>query len=111
MAHKPSGLEGHPDGPMKLVGAKALLGSRQQVDGLEPEVHRNMAILKNGPDLDGKLLPAGIALIEANAGSLAVHLADSLFAPAVGANRAMEPYPSLDKGIGGFFILQVGCGN
>ena len=93
---------------MKLVGAKTLLGGRQQVYGLEPEAHRNMAILKDGPNLDGKGLAAGIALIRANSGALAVHFTDSLFAPAMRTNRTIGPYPSLNKEVSGFFIVEVG---
>jgi hypothetical protein len=107
MAHEPSGLESYPKGSMKLVGAKALLGSGKQIDGLKPEAHRNMAIFKDGSNLDGKLFAADIAFIEANPSSLAAHFADSLFAPTMRANRAIGPYPGLNKGIGGFFILKM----
>ena len=92
---------------MKLVGAKAFLGGRQQVYGLEPKTHRNVAIFKDGPDLDGKGLAADIALIGANPGALAVHFANALFAPAMRANRTIGPYSGLNKGIGGFFIVKM----
>ena len=105
VSHEPGGLESYPKGSVKLMRTKAFLRSRQQVDGLEPEVHRNMTIFKDGSNLDGKLLPAGIALIETDPGSLAAHFPDSLFASAMRANRAIGPNYGLNKGVSGFFVL------
>jgi hypothetical protein len=67
-----------------------------------------MAIFKDGPDLHGKLLAASIALIEADPGSVAVHFVYALSAPAMRTNRTFRPYPSLDKGISGFFTEELG---
>ena len=67
-----------------------------------------MAILKDGPDLDGKLFSAGIALIKADPGALAVHFADSLLASAMRANRTIGPYSGFNKGISGFFVVKWG---
>jgi hypothetical protein len=91
VSHEPSGFKGYSEGSMKLVGAKAFLGSRQQIYGLEPEVHRNVAIFKDGSNLYGKLFAAGIALMEADPGSLAVHFADAFPTSAMRADRAVRP--------------------
>jgi hypothetical protein len=50
-----------------------------------------VAVFENGGDFDGELLAALVALPEADAGSLAAHLADPLDTPAMRANRAIGP--------------------
>jgi hypothetical protein len=96
---------------MKLVGTNSLLGGAHEIDGLEPEAQGNVAIFKDGPDLDSKLFSAYIALIEADPGSLTVHFANAFPAPAMRAYRPLRPYPSLNEGVSSFFTLEVGNGN
>ena len=108
VSHEPGGLESNPKGSMKLVGAKALLGGRQQVNGLEPEAHRDVAIFKDGPYLDSKRFSAYIALIGADPGTLAVHFADALPASTVGANWTLGPNSGLSKSISSLFIEEMG---
>ena len=45
---------------------------------------RDVAILKNGPDLHGELFAALVALVKADAGALAAHLADAIKPPQCG---------------------------
>src|SRR6185312_8538650 len=76
MRHEPSGLKRHSQGPRKLVARNALLAGAKQVHGLQPQVHGDVAGLENGPDLHRELLPALVALVKANPGSVSGHLAD-----------------------------------
>jgi len=106
MRHEPRGFEGDAQGPGKLVAADALLAGAKQVHRLEPQVHRDVAILEHGPDLHGELLAALVALVEANTGRLSGHLPDAVEAPAMGANRAVGPYAGLNPGDSGGLVLE-----
>ena len=74
---------------MKLVGAKALLGGREKVEGQKPLMQRDMAALHDRFHGDAKILPAGRFGAAEHAGALGgigvVHDA------AVSANRARRP--------------------
>jgi hypothetical protein len=62
--------------------------------------------LENGSDLDSKRLPALVALIDANAGALALHLANPLNPAAMWAHRAFRPNAGFYPSISGCFILK-----
>ena len=68
----------------------------QKVHGLQPQVHRDMAILENSANFHGELFAALVALVEANTGRFTLHLADALQTPAMGTNRAFRPYAGLN---------------
>jgi len=110
MGHEPSGLESDAEGAVKLVAADALLGGAHQVDRLKPEVHRNVTGLKDGADLHGERLPAGVALVGADAGRLPPHLGHALALAALRAGSPMRPNAGLDKGVGGFLVVEVRSG-
>ena len=59
-----------PKRAVKLVAGDALLAAGQQIDGLQPQVQRDVALLEDGADLHAELLAAGVALVEADAGAL-----------------------------------------
>lgn len=46
MANEPSGAQRNFQSAMKLVGANALLAGREQVEGLQPNAHGHVAVLK-----------------------------------------------------------------
>jgi hypothetical protein len=70
-----------------------------------------MAIFKNGPDLDRERLAADIALVGADPGAIAIHLADSFCAFTMGADGAIRPQSRLDNFISSLFIMEVMGGN
>lgn len=108
MAHEPGGFEGHAQGPVKLVGADALLAGGNQEDSLQPEMQLDVAGLEDGSNLDGKGLPAGIAFVGAYAGALALQLAAAFHGAAVRADTPVGPYAGLDKLVGRFFVVKMG---
>src|SRR3569623_1828993 len=108
--HEPSGFQGDAEGTVKLVRADALLAARDQVHCLKPKVHGDVRGFKDGADLHGEGLTALVALVSANAGRLALHLADALHTPAMRADRTVRPDARLDISVGGFFVVEVRCG-
>ena len=104
--HEPRGFESDAQGPVKLVAADALLGRAKQVHRLQPQVHRDVAILENGPDLHGELLAALVAFVEADPGRLAGHLPDAVKPAAMGTYRALGPYAGLNPRDSGSFALK-----
>ena len=107
--HEPCGLEGYAQGPGKLVAGNALFGRAKQVHRLQPKVHGDVAVLENGADFDGELLPALVTLPEADPGRLAAHLADPLNPAAMRAYRTLGPYPGLNPSdSGGFGLHNLG---
>ncbi len=105
--HEPSGFQGDAQGAVKLVAADAFLAAANQVNGLQPQLHFNMARLKDSAHLHGKRLAAGIALVKANASGITAHFAHALIALAVKAYRAMRPQLAFNERVSGFFILKV----
>src|SRR4051812_46613100 len=105
MGNEPRGLEGAAKGAVKLVAADPLFRRRHEEDCLQPVAHGDVASLEYRPDLHGKGLAALVALVRANAGALAAHLADPVNSAAVRANRAVSPNARLDEGIGCGFVM------
>src|SRR5262249_44757484 len=76
-------------------------------DRLQPYVHWDVAGLEDGPDLHGEFAAAGVALVGADAGALALHLAGLADGPAVRADAASRPDARLNVFVGGFLIVEV----
>lgn len=108
MAHKPRGLEGNAQGPVQLVRADALLTGAEKEDRLKPDMQLDVARLEYGSDLDGKRLPAGVALVGAYPGALALELVAFVNNAAVRAYTPVGPNAGLDKLIGRFFVMEMG---
>src|SRR5580693_2082186 len=104
--HEPCGFERHAQGPRELIAGDTLFAGAKQVHRLEPQVHRDVAILEHSPDLHGELFAALVALVEANAGCLPRHLADPVEAPAMGANGAVGPHAGLNPSDSGGLVLE-----
>ena len=107
MGQEPRRLDSDAKGALQLVRADALLARRNQEDGLQPDMHRDVTGLKYGSDLDGKGLAAVIALVSAYAGAFAAHLADALVSATVRAYRAIGPKVLFNELIGRFFVVEV----
>jgi hypothetical protein len=52
---------------LELAGTDPLFRGAEQIDGLEPNPHGNVARLENRADFDGEWLAASVTLAEANA--------------------------------------------
>src|SRR5208283_1841573 len=110
MAHEPSGLEGHAQGPVKLIGADPLLGRANQVHRLKPKMQGHMRRFENGPHAHGKWLAALVALVKAKASAFAVHLRNAIEASAMRADWTVRPKRGLDECKCGLFILEMSGG-
>lgn len=53
MGQEPSGLHAAIEGPLNLAGRDALLACGNELDGLEPQVQREMAVLEDAADPHG----------------------------------------------------------
>jgi hypothetical protein len=110
MGEEPSGLHAAIKGPLDLPSADALLAARDKLDGLKPQVQREVTILKNATDPHGEGLAAGVALPQAGATGLAGQATDPLpvAIATVRANRPFRPKVGLDIGKSRFLIVKMG---
>jgi hypothetical protein len=69
--------------------------------------HGDVAGLEYGANLHGEWLAALVALVGANSSAFAAHLGNAIHAAAMRAHRAIRPNPSLYKGIGRRFVVEV----
>ena len=88
MEHEPCGGLSHAKRTGKLARANAILSRGNQPHGRQPLIESKRAVLKNGPDFDGELLPGVLmlALPQATGGNELYFLA-----PAGRANHAVWP--------------------
>jgi hypothetical protein len=112
MSKVPSGLHAAAKGPLKLAGGDTFLAAAKQVDRLKPEPQREVAILENRADTHGKGLAAGIALAQADAGSLALKASNlgAIGVLTMRANGSIRPKLCLNVGKSGFLIVKTGVG-
>ena len=104
---EPGRLQADAQGAVKLIGADAFLRGTHQINRLKPLVHLDMAGLEHGTHADGERLAASVALVEADPGGLAAHLADPLRALAVVAHGTAGPQPGLNEREGGGFVVEL----
>lgn len=76
-------------------------------DGLQPDVHRNVAVFENGADFDGERLAAVAALVDADPGGLAFQLCAVPDHAALGAHGAARPEAGFYELVGGFLVMEV----
>src|SRR5262245_44230358 len=91
------------------------------MEGVEPLVQWDMARLHDGADLDGELLAAAVAAVEALAGgAMLLPFGDRLLArcgcgdgddlgtghPAVGASNAVRPDDAFEVGAGRILVME-----
>ena len=111
MPEEPRGFHAALKGPLKLAGRNAFLGRAEQIDGLQPYPHRNMARFEHSADLDGKGLAACVALAEANPVGLPLQASNVFLGCAtVRTYRAIGPKPRLDEFVGSFFAMEMSGG-
>src|SRR5690348_16596090 len=108
---EPCGFHAASERPLKLTHAETLLAGRQQVDRLQPQAKRQMAILENRVDPHGKGLPADVALAEARTARCTSQTPDLVTrSAAVRAYRTIRPQLRLDVGESGVFVVEMGGG-
>jgi hypothetical protein len=78
------------------------------MEGLQPLEHRDVAVLEDRADLDREGLVAVVALLDADAGALALQRLDAVRGSAMRADRTIRPEPSLDPLICGVFVVEAG---
>ena len=112
MGQEPRGLHAAIKRALDLSSAHPLLAGADQLDRLEPEPQREVAILEDRADPHGKGLATGIALAEAGSARLALKPADlrRINIAAMRTNRPVRPQHRLYIGEGRFFVMKVGRG-
>lgn len=75
--------------------ADTLLARRHETEREKPLVQRNLAVLEDRPDRDGKEFGAGVALVNAGARTLALHFCDAVNRTAMRAERPVRPMQRL----------------
>jgi hypothetical protein len=106
---EPCGLQSDAEDAVQLVAAHALLAGTEQVHRLQPDMQLHMAGLEHGADLHSKGLPAGVALVDADPGAVALQGSTFIDHSAVRAWPTVGPKSRLDEPIGGFFTVEM-CG-
>lgn len=105
--HEPSSFDRDTQGALELIRADALLAGSDQEDGLEPVPHGDVRGLENGAHLDGERLAAGVTLVDADPGRLALELPAFAHDAALRADTPVSPDALLYELVGGFFIVEV----
>jgi hypothetical protein len=98
MPKMPSGFHAAAKHPLKLAGGDAFLTGAQQMDCLQPQPERQMAVLENGADPHGKGAATGVALAQPRPGGFAAQATDLglIDVPAMRADGAIRPKLAFD---------------
>jgi hypothetical protein len=109
MGQEPRSLHAAIERPLNLAGRNTLLTRHNELDRLQPQVQREMAILEYAADPHRERLAAGVTLSQARTASFSRQAADSLvFAiAAMGADRTVGPQMGFDIRKSGFFIVKM----
>jgi hypothetical protein len=109
---EPSGFHAAIERPLYLAGRDAFLRATNELDGLQPQVQREVAILEDRADANREGLTAGVALAKARTAGLAGQAADPLAiaVSAMRANRAIWPQMGLDVLKRRFLIVKMTLG-
>ena len=111
VAEKPRGFQAAAQGALQLAGRKAFLAGAKQVDGLQPQAQRQVAILENRANPHRERLTAGVALVQASARGLAVQAPDFVARGlAVRADRAVRPKLLFDVIEGRLLVMKPQIG-
>src|SRR5262245_58597065 len=78
------------------------------MDCLQPDMQGDVTRFENGPDLNGKWLPAGVALIDADPSALAFQRSRAIDNAAFRAYTPVRPNLRLDVGISGALVAETG---
>ena len=96
MVKEPSGFHAAIEHPLNLPGRNAFVGAAKQVDDLQPQMQRKVAVLKQRAHAHREGLLAGVALVQPWTGRLAVQTANARRFSAVRAYGAIRPKPRLN---------------
>lgn len=107
VAKEPRGFHAAIQHPLNLPRGDAFLGTAKQVDDLKPQMQGKVAVLKKRAHADCEGLFAGVALVQARTGRLAIQAANAGRFPAMRTNRAIRPKPCLDIRKGGRFVEEL----
>jgi len=108
MPDEPTSFEIDAEHAAELICAEALLATPEQMHRLQPDVHGDMAFLKDGSDLDGERLAAGVALVDADPGALALQQPAITDRAAMWAHAPIWPDDRLDVSVGSVFVAETG---
>ena len=104
---EPRGLQADAENAVQLVGTHAFLAGCHQVHRLQPDMQLHMAGLEHSADLDGEGLPAGVALIHADPGAVALQRPAFVNDAAMRTWAPVRPQSRLNEPIGGFFTVKM----
>jgi hypothetical protein len=110
MAHEPCGFQCDAKGPVKLIAADTLFRRAQQEHRLKPDMQLDVAGLEDGPHLNGEGLAAGIALVDADPGALALQRTAFVEHAAMRANAPVRPDVRLHESVGGGLAVVLRLG-
>jgi hypothetical protein len=110
VAQKPSGFHAASESLLQLANGDPFLAAAHHVDSLQPDMHRGVTGLEDGPHTHGEGFPAGVAFVEAEPRSLAIQLADPRGSVAMRANRPIRPKARFDVIEGSGFAVQMTIG-
>lgn len=111
VAKVPRGFHAAAERPLKLAGADAFLRRAKQVDRLQPQAQRQVTVLENRVDPHRERLAAGVALVQARTGRLAVQTPDLVARGlAMRADRAIRPKLLFDVIEGHLLVMKPQIG-
>ena len=94
--------------PLQLARRNAFLAGAHQMDGLQPQAQRQVAILKYAANAHRERFAAGVALVKARAGRLAAQLADLVATRiAMRADGAVRPQFAFNVFKRGCFVVKA----
>jgi hypothetical protein len=117
MAHVPGGAQGDAEGAVQLVAADTLFARAHHDDGLQPQVHRYVAIFEDGSDLNREGLTARVTLVEAEdelalgielagLGTLVLKFPAAIYDAAMWAHAPVRPNPRLNVVMGDLLVAK-----
>jgi hypothetical protein len=107
VSEKPCGRQAPAEGAVKLARCNALLAAAHQVNGLEPDMQRDMAGLEHSAHAHGEGLLAGVAFPQAGPRRLALQATGFTDHAAMRADRTIGPQAAFDIGDSGFFVAEM----
>lgn len=107
--HKPRSFQSDAQYAVKLIAGNALLAASDQIHRLQPDTHRNLAVLEDGANLHGERLAALVALPQASVGSLALQLTYALHPVPIMTNASARAAKEI-AGKEPFEVLVIGGG-
>ena len=110
MGEEPRGFHAAPERALNLPSAHSLLAGANELDCLQPQMQREMAVLEYGADPHREGLAAGVTLSQAGTASFPSQATDSLVVAitSMGADGASRPQVGFDVCKSGSFVVEMG---